>query len=51
MELEVIPPGTPVNPAEAYDILCRVKALTPRVIPLHEPRFAAMDTVTFDEAV
>jgi glyoxylase-like metal-dependent hydrolase (beta-lactamase superfamily II) len=49
MEMEVIPPGTPVNPAAAYDILCRVKALTPRLVPLHEPRFAAMETLRFNE--
>ena len=44
-EIEVIPPGTPVNPCEAYDIMLAVRARADVLIPLHEPRFAAMDTV------
>ena len=46
MEIEVIPPGTPVHPLQAYDIMMRIKAMADIVIPLHEPMFAAMDTVT-----
>ena len=45
MEMEVIPPGTHVNVYEAYDILMKVKSLADVLIPLHEPRFARMDTV------
>ena len=45
MEMEVIPPGTSVNTYEAYDILCRVKAMADRVIPLHEPAYASVETV------
>ncbi|MFZ1982876.1 MAG: N-acyl homoserine lactonase family protein [Desulfatitalea sp.] len=48
MEMEVIPPGTHVNAYEAYDILMKVKALADILIPLHEPRFAAMDTIGRD---
>jgi N-acyl homoserine lactone hydrolase len=46
MEMEVIPPGTPVHPAEAYDIMLNVKSMADILIPLHEPIFAAMETVT-----
>jgi len=45
MEMEVIPPGTHVNAYEAYDILVKIKAMADILIPLHEPRFAAMDTI------
>lgn len=45
MEMEVIPPGTHVNVYEAYDILTRVKALAEILLPLHEPKFAAIPTV------
>lgn len=45
MEIEIIPPGTPVNPCEAYDIMLALKERADILIPLHEPRFAAMDTV------
>lgn len=45
MEMEVIPPGTHVNAYEAYDILVDVKAMADILIPLHEPRFAGMETI------
>lgn len=45
MELEVIPPGTPVDPCRAYDIMLAVKDRANVLIPLHEPRFAGLDTV------
>ena len=45
MEMDVIPPGTHVNVYEAYDILREVKVHADVLIPLHEPRFAAMDTI------
>ncbi len=45
MEMEVIPPGTSVNPYEAYDIMVKVKEMADILIPLHEPKFAAMETV------
>jgi glyoxylase-like metal-dependent hydrolase (beta-lactamase superfamily II) len=45
MEMEVIPPGTPVNPYQAYDLMLKVKSLADILLPLHEPRFAAMDTI------
>ena len=44
MEMEVIPPGTHVNVYEAYEQVMRVKGLTDILFPLHEPRFASMDT-------
>lgn len=45
MEMEVIPPGTSVNPKEAYDIMLKVREAADIVIPLHEPRFAGVGTV------
>ncbi len=45
MEMEVIPPGTHVNVYEAYDILMKVRKQADILIPLHEPRFASMETV------
>ncbi|MCP4746026.1 MAG: N-acyl homoserine lactonase family protein [Desulfobacteraceae bacterium] len=45
MEMDVIPPGTHVNSYEAYDILKKIKASADFLIPLHEPKFAAVDTI------
>jgi glyoxylase-like metal-dependent hydrolase (beta-lactamase superfamily II) len=45
MEMDVIPPGTHVNAYEAYDILLRVKEMADILLPLHEPRFAGIDTI------
>jgi hypothetical protein len=45
MEMDVIPPGTPVNAYEAYDILIKVKEMADLLIPLHEPRFANIETI------
>ncbi len=45
MEMEVIPPGTPVNPCTAYDIMLHVREEADILIPLHEPRFASVDTI------
>jgi glyoxylase-like metal-dependent hydrolase (beta-lactamase superfamily II) len=45
MEMDVIPPGTPVNVYKAYDIMRKVKDMADILIPLHEPKFAAMDTI------
>jgi len=45
MEMEVIPPGTHINVNEAYDILVEVKKTADIILPLHEPKFAAMDSI------
>lgn len=45
MEMEVIPPGTHVNVVESYNMMLKVKALADILIPLHEPGFAAVDTI------
>ncbi len=45
MEMEVIPPGTHVNVYDAYDILLRVKKSADILLPLHEPRFAALESI------
>ncbi|AWB11024.1 Glyoxylase, beta-lactamase superfamily II [Thermodesulfobium acidiphilum] len=45
MGMEVIPPGTLINSYEAYDILLKVKEMADIIIPLHEPRFAKVETI------
>ena len=45
MEMDVIPPGTHVNVYEAYDGMVKVKDMADILIPLHEPKFASIDTV------
>ncbi len=45
MEMDVIPPGTHVNVYDAYDIMIKVKNMADVLIPLHEPRFASLDTI------
>lgn len=45
MEMEVIPPGTHVHVEEAYATLVRAKTLADHILPLHEPRFAALSEV------
>ncbi|NMC49232.1 MAG: N-acyl homoserine lactonase family protein, partial [Desulfovibrio sp.] len=45
MEMEVIPPGTHVNAYEAYDIVKSVRDMADIVLPLHEPSFAAVETI------
>jgi hypothetical protein len=45
MEMEVIPPGTSVNPLEAYDLMLKVRDMADILLPLHEPRFSSVDTI------
>ena len=45
LDMEVIPPGTVVNAYEAYDIMLKVRDMADILIPLHEPRFAAIKTI------
>jgi glyoxylase-like metal-dependent hydrolase (beta-lactamase superfamily II) len=45
MEMEVIPPGTHVNVYEAYDIVLKVRDMADILLPLHEPKFASVDTI------
>ena len=45
MEMEVIPPGTHVNVYEAYDIVLKVRDMAVILLPLHEPKFASVDTI------
>jgi N-acyl homoserine lactone hydrolase len=49
MEMEVIPPGTPVNPYEAYDIMLKVRKMADILLPLHDPAFACVDTIFGNE--
>lgn len=45
MGMEVIPPGTLVNSYEAYDIVLKTKELADILLPLHEPKYAFIDTI------
>jgi N-acyl homoserine lactone hydrolase len=45
MDMEVIPPGTHVNVYEAYDIMLKVKNIADILLPLHDPKFASIDTI------
>jgi len=45
LEMDVIPPGTHIDVYKAYDILEQVKAEADILLPLHEPEFAAIDTI------
>ena len=46
MEMDVIPPGTHVNVYEAYNILVRIRDAADILIPLHEPAFASIETIS-----
>ncbi|RJQ64526.1 MAG: N-acyl homoserine lactonase family protein [Desulfobacteraceae bacterium] len=50
MEMEVIPPGTLVNAYDSYDIMLEIKKTADILIPLHEPGFASIDTITAGRA-
>lgn len=45
MEMEVIPPGTLTNAYDAYNIILKVRDLADILLPLHEPKFASIDTI------
>lgn len=45
MGMEVIPPGTVVNAYDAYDIVLKAKEMAEIVIPLHEPKYAFIETI------
>lgn len=45
MGMEVIPPGTVVNSYEAYDIVLKTKELANILLPLHEPKYAFVETI------
>jgi len=45
MEMNLIPPGTHVDVYSAYDIMERVQREADILIPLHEPRFAAINVI------
>ncbi|MCF6246047.1 MAG: N-acyl homoserine lactonase family protein [Desulfobacula sp.] len=45
MEMDVIPPGTHVDVYSAYDIMESVQKKADILLPLHEPRFASIDSV------
>lgn len=44
-EMEVIPPGTCINPVESYEVMLKVKQAADIIIALHEPRYASIETI------
>jgi len=45
MQMDVIPPGTCINVYDAYDIVVKIRDRADILLPLHEPRFASMETI------
>lgn len=45
MEMDLIPPGTHVDVYKAYDIMKEIRDEADILIPLHEPRFAAIEKI------
>jgi N-acyl homoserine lactone hydrolase len=45
MEMDLIPPGTHVDVYQAYDLMKAVKEKADILIPLHEPRFASIESI------
>ncbi|GAB6184406.1 N-acyl homoserine lactonase family protein [Thermodesulfovibrio hydrogeniphilus] len=45
MGMEVIPPGTLINSYQAYDIILQSKDMADIVIPLHEPKYAFIESI------
>ncbi len=45
MEMEVIPPGTHINTYEAYNMMIKVRDMADIILPLHEPKFAGIETI------
>lgn len=45
MDMEVIPPGTVIHPAKAYDTMIALRDSVDIVIPVHEPRFAGVESI------
>lgn len=45
LEMEVIPPGTVIDPYKAYDTMLSMKNGVQIILPVHEPRFATMDAI------
>jgi len=43
--MEVIPPGTNINPYLAYDVMLKFKNMVDILVPLHEPTFASLETI------
>ncbi len=43
--MEVIPPGTNIDPYLAYDQMVKFKNMVDILIPLHEPRFSSLETI------
>ncbi|MCP4757818.1 MAG: N-acyl homoserine lactonase family protein [Proteobacteria bacterium] len=43
--LEVIPPGTHTNAKQSYDTVLKIKNMAEILLPLHEPKFAGMETI------
>ena len=45
MEMEVIPPGVHTDAYQAYNTLLKLKGMADILLPIHDPRFVAVDTI------
>ncbi len=45
MEMDVIPPGTNLNPYESYDTMLKIQEMADILLPLHEPAFASKKVI------
>ena len=45
MEMDIIPPGTNLNPYKSYNIMLKIKEMSDILIPIHEPKFACVDEI------
>jgi glyoxylase-like metal-dependent hydrolase (beta-lactamase superfamily II) len=45
MEMDVIPPGTNLNPYQSYDTMIKIQEMADILLPLHEPAFASVEVV------
>ncbi len=44
--LEAIPPGTHIDAKQSYDMVLKIKEMADILLPLHEPAFAGIDTIS-----
>jgi hypothetical protein len=45
MEMDVIPPGTNLNPYQSYDTMIKIQEMADILLALHEPAFASKQVI------